>query len=108
MDAHRLAEARSLAYHAVIAARLMDDPRILDRARARVRQWLTASASIPYYAEQWNAILARPVGEIAAFLKDAGERATELRQSTPFAGALSAAERWEIWRRTKIEADGRT
>jgi len=54
MDAHRLAEARSLAYHATIAARLSEE-----------------------------------------------------RQSSPFAGALSPAERWEFWRSTKLVADGR-
>ena len=28
-------------------------------------------------------------------------RADELRQSTPFAGALTPQERWKIWRETK-------
>ena len=40
----------------------------------------------------------RPTPEIGAFLTDDGEHATELRQSTPFAGALDPRERWRIWR----------
>jgi hypothetical protein len=32
------------------------------------------------------------------FLVDPGAHATELRQSTPFAGAIDARERWRLWR----------
>jgi hypothetical protein len=47
----------------------------------------------------WDAVLRRPLHEVAAFLVDEGEEATELRQSTPFAGALPPRERWQIWRK---------
>lgn len=105
MDAHRLAEARSLAYHALIATRLSADTRILERARRKVGEWRAEPAAASYFAEQWNAILALPVPEIVDFLTDDGELATELRQSSPFAGVLTPEERWAIWRRTKLDAD---
>ena len=97
VDPHRIAEARSLAYHQAVAARLADEPAVLDQARARVRGWL---ATVPeaHYALAWHEILRRPTSEIVACLVDDGERATELRQSTPFAGALDPRERWRIWR----------
>jgi hypothetical protein len=50
-------------------------------------------------------VLARRVEAIAAFLADRGETARELRQSSPFAGALSARERWAIWRATASPDD---
>lgn len=100
VDPHRIAEARSLAYHRAIAERLAADPAIVERARERVRGWL-ASHPDAHYAAAWSAILARAIPEIVAFLVDDGERATELRQSTPFAGALAPRERWRIWREVR-------
>jgi hypothetical protein len=101
MDPHRLGEERSIAYHRVIAERLQSRPEILEMARQRVQGWMAASAEPPFYARRWAEILAEDVPSIAAFLVDRGELATELRQSTPFAGALQPQERWRIWRETR-------
>lgn len=97
MDPHRRAEARSLAYHRVVAERLVTDPSLVTRARERVRSWTEHQPATPYVRE-WEAVLRRSPDAIAAFLVDEGEHATELRQSTPFAGALEPRERWRIWR----------
>lgn len=97
VDPHRIAEARSLAYHRAIAERIAGEPAILERARERVGAWLTTCPDA-HYARAWSAILRRPIAEIVEFLTDDGEQATELRQSTPFAGALEPGERWRIWR----------
>jgi len=97
VDAHRIAEARSLAYHRAIADRLAGDPAMLERARARVRRWL-ATQRDAHFVRAWADILERPIPEIIAMLTDEGERARELRQSTPFADALDARERWRLWR----------
>jgi hypothetical protein len=83
MDPHRLAEERSLEYHRVVAERLADDPTLLERARERVGAW----------AEY----LSGPLASLQALLIDRGEQAAELRQSTPFAGALDPRERWQLW-----------
>lgn len=101
MDPHRLSEERSVAYHRVIAERLQSQPEILEMARQRVQTWLTAGAEPPFYARKWAEILAGDLSSIAAFLVDRCELATELRQSTPFAGALQPRERWRIWRETR-------
>jgi hypothetical protein len=103
-DPHRLAEERSIAYHRVIAERLVRDPALLDAARARVRGWLETQQPVPAYASAWNEILAQEVVAIAAFLVDPGERARELRQSSPFAGYLSPRERWQLWHETRQTA----
>src|SRR6185295_657832 len=96
MDPHRLGEERSVAYHRVIAERLRSQPEILEKARQRVQSWLTAGAEPPFYARKWAEVLAGDVPSIATFLVDRSELATELRQSTPFAGALQPEERWRI------------
>jgi hypothetical protein len=101
MDPHRLAEERSVAYHRVIAERLPSQPEILDKARQRVQSWLAAAERAPFYARKWAEILAGDVPSIAAFLVERSEIADELRQSTPFAGALQPRERWKIWRETR-------
>ena len=101
MDLHRLAEERSVAYHRVIAGRLQEKPEILEIARRRVRSWFEGSSEAPFYARKWAEILARDVPSIAAFLVERSELADELRQSTPFAGALQPQERWQIWRETR-------
>ncbi len=101
MDLHRLAEERSVAYHRVIAGRLRDRPEILENARQRVQTWLASREGARFYARKWAEILAGDVSAIEAFLVDRGELAIELRQSTPFAGALNPQERWKIWRETR-------
>jgi hypothetical protein len=101
MDPHRLSEERSLAYHRVIAERLPHQPEVLENARARVRSWRTSSPDAPFRVRKWEEILAGDVPSIAAFLVERSELADELRQSTPFAGALQPRERWKIWRETR-------
>lgn len=97
MDPHRRAEERSVAYHRAIAARLRARPEILEAARRRVDEWM-AAAVVPHFARQWQRILTRDLDAIGAFLVERSARADELRQSSPFAGALPARERWRIWR----------
>jgi hypothetical protein len=100
MDFHKLALERSIAYHRVIAERLVQDSGILDMARHRVKEWLAQIPNRPY-VRQWDKILAQDAKSVAAFLVDRGELAEELRQSSPFAGVLNPRERWRIWRETR-------
>jgi len=101
MDPHRLAEERSVAYHRAIAERLRDRPEILEAASRRVQGWLSARADAPFYARKWAEILAGDAASVASFLVERTEIADELRQSSPFAGALQPRERWQIWRETR-------
>jgi hypothetical protein len=101
MDLHRLAEERSVAYHSAIAERLRDYPEVLENARRRVQEWLASREGERFYARKWAEILSGDVPSIAAFLVERSELATELRQSSPFAGALRPQERWKIWRETR-------
>lgn len=97
MNGHDLATARSRAYHREIAERLTRDQYVLEAARGRVAGW-TAAEFVPFYAQQWAEVLARDPTHVTAFLRETSELADELRQSSPFAGALDPRERWRIWR----------
>lgn len=94
---HSIVEQRSLSYHAAIGERLAQGGAILPRARARVEDWIKHGTVAPYYAEGWQRILELPLSEIIDFLTDDSERARAFRQVSPFAGVLSAKERWRLW-----------
>jgi hypothetical protein len=95
---HALAEERSLQLHRVVAERLRGDPRLLDRARKRVRGWLRDGPVGREWAEAWLEILERPLDDITALLIDTGQRARDLRQSSPFAGVIDPRTRWTLLR----------
>lgn len=92
---HSLAERRSWALHCEVASRLADHPGIVQRARARVEQWLADPARHPY-AAAWKALLDAPMDELSAALRSKEEPMITLRQVSPFAGALDTRTRWRI------------
>jgi hypothetical protein len=98
VDAHRLAEERSIALHAAIAECIVADDTIVPRARARVEGWLRDGPVHPEYARQWLQILDLPTGAMIRALVDPSDRARALRQVTPFSFVIPARERWAIWR----------
>jgi hypothetical protein len=101
---HRVAEERSLALHREVARRLREDPKVLEMARQRVQRWL-ADGTVPRrWAERWARILEGSAGEVARAITDTGQEARDLRQVTPFAGALDARTRWSILRQLGDEA----
>jgi len=95
---HRIIEARSLAMHCLAAQKIMRDPALLDRVRRTLNAWrVRYGKDAPRALIEWAAILRRPWPQIAAFMTDPGERATRLRQSTPFAGVLGVGERRRVY-----------
>ncbi len=108
MDPRRLAKERSIAYHGAIAERLQRQPEVLANARQRVQTWLSAGPEAPFYARRWAEILAGDLPSIAEFLTERSELAEELRQSSPFAGALNPQERWILWRETRERLERQT
>lgn len=88
---HRLAELRSLAYHRLVAERL--DDFVLEEARDRVRRWREEGDLHPWYAEEWDRLLRLPLPEVAAAIGADTEPMRALRQTSPFAGALTEQER---------------
>jgi excisionase family DNA binding protein len=88
---HRVPELHSLAYHRLVAERL--SPKLVDDARQRLNRWRDEGRIDPRWAERWEAILTLPLPDIARRISSDGPRARELRQTSPFAGALNEHER---------------
>ena len=95
---HRRLDMRSLAMHTLIARRIARNPELLGVARDNLKRWRKRwGRDTPDWHTEWQAILKRPWREIAALITDSGALATRLRQSSPFAGVLSPAERKGIY-----------
>ena len=82
----------------VLAARRIDaDPTLLARARETVHRWLQRYDERPPAAlVEWRTLLERSWPEIAARATALTEEGARLRQSSPLATLLSAAERRRI------------
>lgn len=77
-----------------VAKAITRDQRLIDAAQRWVQQRLKqASAAEAHELREWEHILTLPPHRIAAFLRDPGEVATRLRQTTPFVGVVSDGER---------------
>jgi hypothetical protein len=106
VEAHRSAERRSLALHSAIAERLLEDRAPIELARARVAAWRAGGHVHREYVDAWADLLASPLADVCALLVDPGERGCAMRQVSPFAGALSARERWRIIKSVPVHAAG--
>jgi hypothetical protein len=93
-DPHRRANRRSLAYHRTVAKRLRRP--MVDAARHQVWQWQREGRIDDRYATAWLDILNRPVPEVRRALRADTASMRDLRQSSPFAGTLTEAERRKI------------
>jgi hypothetical protein len=88
---HRTAELQSLAYHRVVADRL--DEKLIEKARRRLARWRATDRIHPRWAAEWERLLERSPSQIARVISADTPRARELRQTSPFAGVLTAQER---------------
>lgn len=93
-DPHDRAERRNRAYHAAVARHLRK--RTVERALHQLWRWEEEGNIDPRYAEAWSEVLHRPLAEIKRVLTDDSLWARDMRQNSPFAGALSEAERRKI------------
>lgn len=94
-DPHHRADRRSLAYHRTIAKRLRRP--MVDAARHQIWQWQREGRIDERYANAWLEVLDRPVLEVKRALGADTPMMRDLRQSSPFAGTLTEAERRKIF-----------
>ena len=95
MRSHQWIDSRSLALHEAVAARLEAEPKLLEIARDNLKRWLAVESAAPL--REWERLLdTLPLEELLQLLRSRDERAAWLRQSSPFAGVLSDAERQAI------------
>lgn len=93
---HRLAELQALAYHRLVAERL-DEDLVADAGR-RLARWRASGRIHPSWADTWEEILAKPIPMIARAIAADTKKARALRQTSPFAGALTEQERSRLVR----------
>lgn len=93
---HRLAELRGLAYHRAVARRLDQD--MVADASQRLRRRVAGGHGHPVSIRRWSELLAQPLPRIAAAISADDDAGRALRQTSPFAGALSEPERRRILR----------
>lgn len=94
---HSRLDERSLALHQLVAQKVQAAPVLLDKARGNVRRWQDANGNPSLALAEWEQILNSPVNEVLTLLVERSERATRLRQSSPFTGILTEAERRAIY-----------
>jgi hypothetical protein len=94
---HAAIDRRSLEMVRRIVAKIDADPTRagLEHARNVCARWLE-QGNVP--AREWRAILERSWPEIRRVLLDESDEGQRLRQSDPFVGILTPAERWEIYK----------
>lgn len=99
---HRDLDERARRIAAVIADYLPKDPTIIDRALGYIEARLErASGREAHALKEWRNLLTHlSVGQIQKILTEDSEHARELRQSLPFAEALTPQERQALMART--------
>ena len=98
---HRLIDQVNVAQDRHIAAKLRRDSGVLRLARSNLRRWAAVDGRcVRTVFLEWHAVLHRlNASEIADFLCSDTPLARRLRQSSPFTGVLTSAERLSIRRR---------
>ena len=92
-------DRRSLALHRAIADRLVDEPAgTLQQARRNLSAMWEQHPHARGLLREWDELLSLPIDEIVEEVLDSSLRGRDLRQVTPFAGLLTAAERTKVYR----------
>jgi hypothetical protein len=107
---HETLDQIKLAQHKLIAKKLQENPeRILALARRNLQRYIKGrSATTTSLWREWRTLLDQnSVDRIIAVMTAKTQKATELRQASPFAGALSPEEIARTIQREKERARAR-
>jgi hypothetical protein len=66
---------------------------MVDLARRRLHRWRLAGRIHSDWADEWDRVLAMPLSRVRRVIAADSPRGRELRQTSPFAGALTEHER---------------
>lgn len=111
MRTHQEIDELNLELGRAVAAKLRRQPELFERVVAnKLRRWRASIESgdpgSSHYLEQWERLKTAGLEACLAQVTEESERATALRQASPFAGVLTSAERISVLRawRAKNEA----
>jgi hypothetical protein len=100
---HELIDQRSIALHRLVAEKVSADPSLISRALRWIRQRLESvdrGAASRRALQEWADLMSSSSPErLCELLVQDSERMRRLRQSSPFAGFLSPAERSAVMRK---------
>ncbi|MDQ3010431.1 MAG: hypothetical protein M3X11_06980 [Acidobacteriota bacterium] len=101
LGSHQFLDAFALAYHRSVAELLCVTPEpILQHARKNLTAWIARgqmSAGAMLSLREWQKLLDEStVPQLISSIIDESDEGQRLRQSSPFAGTLTAEERLEI------------
>ncbi|HLK68963.1 MAG TPA: hypothetical protein VKU19_36275 [Bryobacteraceae bacterium] len=99
LTGHQRIDARSLEMHRAIAAKLRENPALIEIARANLDRWSKQGGHSQPYWDAWREILSRPLEDVLELMVEDSEKMTAMRQTAPFAGILAPSERWAIYER---------
>ena len=96
---HEWIDQRSLAMGRAIAGKVRAQPALLQIAKDNLKRWMQQhQPDVPLVLNEWQEILTQwPIERVLDLLTSDDENARRLRQSSPFAGILSQAERRSIF-----------
>jgi hypothetical protein len=107
---HEMLDQIKLAQHKLIAKKLRENPEpIVALARRNLRRYIARRpAPATYLWREWLALLEQnSIEHIIAVMTAKTQKATEFRQASPFAGALSQEEIARTIQREKERARAR-
>ena len=102
MRTHQEIDARSLAMHRLIAEKIRRDPSLFQHITHTLQHWQDTvdAASQPYLAK-WDQLTKLGMDVCLNASTEDSQKATALRQCSPFCGVLTPRERFEFlkkWR----------
>jgi len=94
---------QGLAYHRAVAERLDRD--LVEEARRRLRRWRREGQLDARWADEWEKLLSQPASQIAKIISSDSKHGRALRQTSPFAGALTEQERRRLVKAVEERAE---
>lgn len=103
MRTHEGVDQLNLELGRAVAGKLRRQPELFEKVVAdKLRRWRLSVESGDFssspYLEQWERLRAVGLEACLAQITEESERATALRQASPFAGVLTSAERMDVLR----------
>jgi hypothetical protein len=97
MRTHQQIDARSLALHQLIAARLRSEPTLFENCKSTLTRWRSSvSTNTQPYLQRWEQLFEEGLEPSLNMATDNSQLATALRQCSPFVRVLTNTERWNF------------
>lgn len=102
---HEIIDRQNLEFHHAVVLRLVLDPSLVARARAKISEWSNRGLFDHYCVKAWQTTIDLPLEDLAKLLIGETQESTRLRSASPFLaiGALSQNERQSIRQRVRAK-----